>query len=446
MELTRECLRRIEQLNPTLNAFITVTEEAAIRDAQQAELEIHNGHWRGPLHGIPGGLKDLIDTAGVRTTAASRLFAERIPSADADVVVRLKQAGAIILGKQNAHEFAYGGSSVISAYGAVANAWNPAHISGGSSGGSATAVAAGMGYFAIGTDTAGSIREPASLCGVVGLKSTYGRVRAEGVVPLSWSLDHVGPITNSVADAALVLAAIADPATPPLASLPVINETPGDGVAEGVRELRVGIPRDYFYENLDPEVEAAVAEALAVVALLTCETKEISLKVSEDRTLSSAESYAYHREWVESSPDAYHPDTLRRILAGANTTPEQVARAKADLERMRQEIVSVFGDVDVLVTPTTPTAAPSLAYMEGDIAQLRPREVLLLRNTRPFNVWGVPAISIPCGFTRSGLPIGLQIAAAPWREDLVLQLAAAYENVTEWHRRRPSSGQPPQAG
>ncbi len=214
VELTTDCLARIEKLNPKLNAFITVTADSALAAARQAEAEIRRGDWRGPLHGIPLALKDLIDTAGVRTTAASLLFKDRVPTEDAEVVRRLKAAGAVLLGKQNLHEFAYGGSSMVSAFGEVRNAWNREHIAGGSSGGSATAVAAGLGYGAIGTDTAGSIREPSALCGVVGLKPTYGRVSARGVIPLSISLDHVGPIGRTVADVAAILAAIAghDPA------------------------------------------------------------------------------------------------------------------------------------------------------------------------------------------------------------------------------------------
>src|ERR1700720_2444708 len=210
VELTTDCLARIERLNPKLNAFISVTADSAMAQARQAEAEIRRGNWRGPLHGIPLALKDLIDTAGIRTTAASALFKDRIPTVDAEVVRRLKEAGVVLLGKQNLHEFAYGGSSVVSYYGEVHNPWNPAYIAGGSSGGSAAAVAAGLGYGAIGTDTAGSIREPAALCGVVGLKPTYGRVSVRGVIPLSWSLDHVGPIARTVADSAIALQAITD--------------------------------------------------------------------------------------------------------------------------------------------------------------------------------------------------------------------------------------------
>src|SRR6266536_2306875 len=243
VELVRECLDAIERMNPTLNAFITVTAESALAEARQAESEIRSGHWRGPLHGIPVGLKDLIDTAGVRTTAASAVFHDRVPSEDAEVVQNLKAAGAVIIGKQNLHEFAYGGSSMISHFGPVRNPVNPEHIAGGSSGGSAAAVASGMCYAAIGTDTAGSVREPAALCGAVGLKPSYGLVSTEGIIPLSPSLDHAGPITRSVEDCALVLDAI----------------TGSDGhysecLTREHQNWGVGIPRPFFFEELDPEV------------------------------------------------------------------------------------------------------------------------------------------------------------------------------------------------
>ena len=262
VELTTDCLARIEKLNPKLNAFITVTAESALAEARQAETEIRRGDWRGPLHGIPLALKDLIDTAGVRTTAASWLFKDRIPSADAEVVRRLKAAGAVLLGKQNLHEFAYGGSSMISAFGEVRNAWNPKHIAGGSSGGSATAVAAGLGYGAIGTDTAGSVREPAALCGVVGLKPTYGRVSARGVIPLSVSLDHVGPIARTVADVAVIFAAIAGHDAEDKNSVDAPVE---DYVAALAEKLPVRCEsasrRKFFFEDLDAEVASAADHA-----------------------------------------------------------------------------------------------------------------------------------------------------------------------------------------
>jgi aspartyl-tRNA(Asn)/glutamyl-tRNA(Gln) amidotransferase subunit A len=438
VELTRNCLAKIEKLNPLLNAFITVTSESAMLQARQAEAEIQRGNWRGPLHGVPLALKDLIDTAGIRTTAASAQFKDRIPVDDADLVRRLKESGAILLGKQNLHEFAYGGSSVISYFGEVRNAWNPGYIAGGSSGGSATAVAAGLCCGAIGTDTAGSIREPAALCGAVGLKPTYGRVSTRGVIPLSWSLDHVGPITTSVAHAAVILQAIAghDPLDPNCANVAVDDYVANMG--RGVNEMRFGIPRKFFYEDIDPEVGSAVERALGVLRSLGAEVLEIELAVPTDRTLQAAESYAYHAEFVARSPELYQPETLRRIRTGEKISAPEVEERRRELKQIRREIGQVLKDIDVLVTPTTPIVAPPLAELKQNPDLLRPREIMLLRNTRPFNVWGLPAISVPCGFTSSGLPIGLQIAGPHWAESRVLQVAHAYEQATAWHTREPA--------
>jgi aspartyl-tRNA(Asn)/glutamyl-tRNA(Gln) amidotransferase subunit A len=432
VELTRECLKRIERLNPALNAFILVADELAMEQAQRAEDEIAHGNWRGPLHGIPIGLKDLIDTAGIPTTAASELYKHRIPTQSAEVVERLEAAGAVLIGKQNLHEFAYGGSSMISCFGQVHNAWNVERIAGGSSGGSASAIAAGLGYAAIGTDTAGSIREPSSLCAVVGLKPTFDLVSVRGVIPLSKSLDHVGPITRTVADAALVLRAIAQSPDGEHA-LPEFSQ----GSAPSAVSVRIGVPREYFYDDLDSEIDRAVEEALRVLEKLGGAVREIRLDVSTDRTLQSAEAFAFHAESVRKTPELYQPETVRRILSGANIRPQQYERARADLEQSRRAIAKIFESVDVIVTPATPLPAPAISELKQNPEQLRPREIVLLRNTRPFNVWGIPAISVPCGFTKAGLPIGLQIAAAAGRDDLVLAVAHAYEQATDSHKRRP---------
>lgn len=439
VELTTNCLARIEKLNPRLNAFITITAESALAQARQAEAEIGRGDWRGALHGIPLALKDLIDTAGVRTTAASFVFKDRIPSEDAEVVRRLKAAGAVLLGKQNLHEFAYGGSSMVSAFGEVRNAWNPEHIAGGSSGGSATAVAAGLGYGAIGTDTAGSVREPAALCGVVGLKPTYGRVSTRGVIPLSISLDHVGPIGRTVADVAAIFAAIAGHDAADKAS---VNAPVEDYVAvlgKTLHPLRIGLPKKFFFEDLDAEVASAINHAIAGLAAMGAEIRDLELSVPTDRTLQSAESYAFHADFVARSPELYQPETLRRIRTGQNVSPDVLLRCRIDLEQARRDIKAIFADVDVLVTPATPIAAPAIAELKQNPDLLRPRELMLLRNTRPINVWGLPAISVPCGFTEAGLPIGLQIIGPHWGEARVLQVANAYEQATAWHKRQPMS-------
>jgi aspartyl-tRNA(Asn)/glutamyl-tRNA(Gln) amidotransferase subunit A len=437
VDLTKNCLARIEELNPLLNAFITVTADSALAQARQAEIEIQRGDWRGPMHGIPLALKDIIDTAGVLTTAGSAQFKSRIPHEDADVVRRLRDAGAIFLGKQNLHEFAYGGSSVVSNYGPVRNPWNPAHIAGGSSGGSAASVATGLGYASIGTDTAGSIREPAALCGVVGLKPSYARVSSVGVFPLSRSLDHVGPITRSVADAAILLQVLADPGAKNSSGIVVGVPDYSARLGHKPSSLKVGIPRSFFYEEIDSEVASIVEQALWVIQSLSPEMRDISLTVDTDRTLQLAESYAVHAEFAARSPELYQPETLRRIRGGENFSESQMIEGRRRLEQSRREIQRVFEEVDVLVTPTAPIAAPILAELQQYPDQLRPAEIVMLRNTRPFNVWGVPAISFPCGFTTAGLPIGLQISGPHWGEAVILQLAHAYEQATGWHKHRP---------
>jgi aspartyl-tRNA(Asn)/glutamyl-tRNA(Gln) amidotransferase subunit A len=439
VELTRACLDRIEKLNPTLNAFITVTAESALAEARAAEAEIARGEWRGPLHGIPVALKDLVDTAGTRTTAASAVFEHRVPAEDAEVVRRLHRAGAVILGKNNLHEFAYGGSSLVSFFGDVHNPWNTGHIAGGSSGGSAAAVAAGLCYAAIGTDTAGSIREPAALCGCVGIKPTYGRVSARGVIPLSWSLDHVGPLAATVGDAACVLQAIAgyDPLDVCSADVPLADYV--SGLRDATQTLRIGLPRAHFYDELDDEVRAAVEHALAVIRKLVADVRDVRIDVPSDRTVQAAESFAYHADHVARTPELYQPETLRRIQKGAGISAAEYIQRRRELDQERRRAHDFFAEVDLLVTPTMPIPAPAIADLKKDPEALRPAELVLLRNTRPFNVWGLPAVSVPCGFTTSGLPIGLQIAGAPWREDLVLRLAQAYESATAWHnRRRPA--------
>ncbi len=436
VEITRACLGRIEKLNPALNAFITVMAESALAEARKAEAEILRGEWRGALHGVPVALKDLIDTAGVRTTAGSALYKDRVPNQDAEVVRRLRQAGAVIVGKNNLHEFAYGGSSVVSYFGDVHNPWDLGRIAGGSSGGSAAAVVAGLAYAAIGTDTAGSIREPAALCGCVGIKPTYGRVSSRGVIPLSASLDHVGPLAATVADAAMVLQAIAgyDAADITTAEVPVADYV--SALREDAKAMRVGVPRGDFFEDLDAEVASAMEHALRGIQSLGAEIREVRLDVPTDRTLQAAESYAYHVENVAKCPELYLPETLRRIRSGENVSAGEYIRRRRELEEARRRARAIFAEVDVLVTPATPVPAPAIADLKANPGALRPAELRLLRNTRPFNVWGLPAISVPCGFTQSGLPIGLQIAGPHWREDLVLRLAHAYEQATAWHKRR----------
>ncbi len=446
VELTQECLSRIEQLNPKLNAFITVTADSALAEARRAETEIQHNGWKGPLHGIPIALKDLADTAGVRTTAGSGLFKDRIPTQDAEIVRRLKTAGAVLLGKLNMHEFAYGGSSVISYFGPVHNPWNLDYSSGGSSGGSAAAVAAQLCYGAIGSDTGGSIRQPAAYCGIVGLKPSYGRVSTSGVIPLSWSLDHIGPITRSAKDAALMLQVIAGYDAQDTASLDLPVPDYAATNAAATSSLRLGIPRAYFYETLHPEIEAAMAAALSVLKTLTRNQRDIA-PLAADSTYSSmmdpcftilrAEAYAYHKEYVSKSPELYQAQTLKRIQAGADIPTSAYIQARRQLELVRRSVARVFETTDLLITPTA--CVPPFAIADLlDPNTLREKELLMLRNTRPFNMLGLPTISVPCGFTRTELPIGMQITGPPGSEATVLRVAYAYEQATEWHKRKPN--------
>jgi aspartyl-tRNA(Asn)/glutamyl-tRNA(Gln) amidotransferase subunit A len=436
VELTQGCLKRIERLNPRLNAFITVTAESALAQARQAETEIQGGHWRGPLHGVPIALKDLFDTAGVPTTAASDLFKDRIPTQDGEIVRRLKDAGAVLLGKLNMHEFAYGGSSVISYYGPVHNPWSLDHEAGGSSSGSAVAMAAGLCYGSVGSDTGGSIRQPSAYCGTVGFKPTYGRVSTRGAIPLSWLYDHVGPMTRTVADAAAMLQVLAgyDPDDANSANQPV-----PDYIAALSQKgpLRVGVPRAYFYEGLHPEIESAMNTALKVIGKLASGVRDIEMPASNDTTILRAEAYAYHAEYVKKSPELYQPETLKRIRGGEDVTTATYIQARQQVDQYRHNIRKVFETVDLLVTPTTPVTPFTISELLADMDNLRTKEILTLRNTRPFNILGLPSISVPCGFTKSGLPIGIQISGAPWAEANVLRLAQAYEQQTDCHKKRP---------
>jgi aspartyl-tRNA(Asn)/glutamyl-tRNA(Gln) amidotransferase subunit A len=434
VELTQACLERIERLDSALNAFITVTRDTALEQARIAEREIASGRYRGPLHGIPVALKDLIDTAGARTTAASALFQERVPAEDAAVVRHLKVEGAVLLGKTNLHEFAYGGSGVVSYYGAARNPWARDHITGGSSSGSAAAVAAGMCFATLGSDTAGSIRLPAACCGIVGMKPTYGLVSARGVIPLSWSYDHVGPMTRSVRDAALVLQAIAGYDASDSASRELPESDYVEELEQDTHSLRLGIVRQFFFDDLEPEVAAAVNNALQVLETLSSGLSDASMPIDTDRTVQSAEAYAYHAQFLAERAELYQPETLRRIQRGETMSARDYILKRIELDHLRRTAADLFADYDLLVTPTSPVTAPALADLQANPGDLRRRELILLRNTRPFNVLGLPAVSVPCGFTRTGLPIGLQIAGAPGDDARVLQLAHAYERVTEWHK------------
>ena len=430
VELTRECLDRIERLNPQLNAFITVTAEPALDAARQSEADIAAGNHRGPLHGIPIGLKDLFDTRGILTTAASNQYRNRVPTEDAVVVRRLKRLGAVILGKLNMHEFAFGMSGVISAFGPTKNPWNLERITGGSSSGSAAAVAAGMCVAALGSDTSGSGRCPPALCGVVGHRPSAGMMSLWGMVPLCTSFDTVSPITQTVADAATLLDLLSGKSN--FASL----------LGEDVAQLRVGIARDHFYDDLDPEVASAIDEALKVVSKLVTATKDVEVPRDAFRTIFDAEIYEFHESMVTKTPELYQPLTLFRAQKTAGITATDYIRECRRLEKFRADAEKVFEQVDVVITPTVPVPAPKLADLEALlIPDVRPFEMkYLLRNTAPFSSLFWPSLSVPCGFTRDGLPIGMQISARPQADSTVLRLAHAYQQATGWHKRKPAFG------
>ncbi len=433
VDLTRACLKRAEKFNPSLHAFITITSEQALATAREMEAEQHAGKWRGPLHGIPIALKDNIDTARVRTTAASELFKDRVPSEDAEVVRRLKNAGAVILGKLNLHEFAYGGTSDVTYFGAVHNPWALDHITGGSSGGSAAATSADLCFGSLGTDTAGSVRIPSSYCGVVGFKPTYGRVSLRGVIPLSWTLDHVGPICRTVEDAGLMLGVMAgyDQLDPASVDVPVPDYMLAFKMETS--HLRLGVPRSPFFENLDSEVAKAVETAIGVLGKLAKSVSDAKLPPAGQLTLPiiGPEAYAYHAKWIAQSPSRYQPFTRDRIIQFAKgVTAPAYAAAVRQTYLLRRQIVKTFSTVDLLLTPTMPRPAETLAESKNF-------DRFGVQNTSPFDVLGLPTISVPCGFTNSGLPIGLQISGAPFAESTVLSLAHAYEQTTEWHKKRP---------
>ena len=435
VELTRTCLDRIEKLNPVLNAFITVTAETAMARARAAESQIQRGQWQGLLHGIPIALKDLFDTAGVRTTAASALFANRVPEQDAEVVRRLKDAGAVLLGKLNMSEFAYSETSVVSHFGAIHNPWKLDRIAGGSSGGSSAAVAAGLCYGALGSDTGGSIREPAAFTNIVGLKPTYGRVSTRGVIPLSWSLDHVGPMTRTVTDAGILLQTIAgyDPKDTTTVNMPVPDFCAD--LQTKPSSIRLGVPRDIFFEKLDPEVQSAVNRAIALLGDMTSGCREVTLPAIPDLPILDTEAYAYHATSLAQSPELYEKDTRLALRDAMKVTAAAYINARRELDRLRLSVQAVFSTVDLLVTPTTPVPAPTIAECLAGRPDDAPD---LLRNTTRFNIYGLPSISVPCGFTSGGLPIGLQISGPAWSEAKVLALARAYERATSWHSRHPN--------
>ena len=433
LDLTRACLARTKKLQPLLNAYITVTGDQALAEARMLDGELQRGKWRGPLHGIPIALKDNIDTAGVRTTGASQLFKDRVPAEDAEVARRLKNAGAVLLGKLNMHEFAYGGTSAVTYFGPVHNPWDPTLTPGGSSGGPGAAVAADMCFASIGTDTAGSVRIPAAYCGIVGLMPTYGRVSIRGIIPVSWSFDHAGPMCKTVEDAAILLNVIAGYDRDDTTTVDIAVSDYVRALGNPTSKLRLGLPRKPFFDNLNPDVGKAIDAALAVLAKLTAGMTDVSLPIPEGEwNIIAAEAYKYHAQWIDKTPELYDPPIRAAIQGGAKISAGAYSRAMRDLAQTRRDIKNVFNNVDLLVLPTM--ADPPFKIELGLTRNVS------ARNTLPFDAYGIPVISVPCGFTGAGLPVGLQIAGPPWAEPAVLALAHAYEQTTSWHTRHPNLG------
>lgn len=448
VELVQACLDRIDALDGKLKAFITVCRDEAIAAAKEAEAAVTGKHPLGPLHGIPLGLKDLFATKGIRTTGGSRILSDWVPEEDATVVARLKAAGAIVLGKCNMHEFAYGPEGLNSHFG---HAWNPwdAHthrIAGGSSSGSGVALAAGLCPGALGSDTGGSIRIPAALCGITGIKPTYGRTSRAGVLPLAWSLDHVGPMAKSAADVALLLGPMAgfDPRDP-TSSPSRVPDYPAALTGE-VRGLRVGLLRHFFLESAGLVLRQAVEQAARVLEELGARVEEARLESAAHAAgaafgIIAPEALAYHEEWIKSRPDDYGEDVRDRLRLGAFVSATQYLKAQRARAVIRDEVDRLLAAHDVLLAPTTPIVAPPVGQtdvlVEGERHDIR---TSLIRLTRVFNVTGHPVVACPCGFTVTGLPIGMQIVGRPFEEATALRVADAYQRATDWHTRRPPVG------
>ena len=453
VDLTKSYLERARRLNSLLNAYITLTEDQALADAAQAEREIQRGQYRGPLHGIPISIKDNLATRGVRTTAGSKMLADWVPDFDATAVQRLKDAGATLLGKTNMHEWALGGTTINPFYGTTRNPWNLGHIAGGSSGGSAAAVAADMCLASIGTDSAQSVRNPASMCGIVGLKPTYGLVSQYGTVAGTgaYSTNHTGILARTVEDSALLLQTIAghDPRDPLSARVPVANFS--GKIGKELKGIKIGILRGYFDEFVSNEVADRFAQAAAAFRSLGLQVEEVTtphmdlipaIKVCTSRV----ENAAAHDPYLRTRASDYSKATLHSYISALLTPATTYVMAQRARRLVCEEFDNLLKESQLLILPTLPFAAPSIEECESgwiDIDGKKTRRQDARGGLEslcciPFNVTGLPAISVCCGFSKGGMPIGLQIAAGSFQEPLLLQVAHAYERLTEWHKRRPA--------
>ncbi len=439
VEYTAALLSRIDRHDGKLNAFLRLTPDIAMEDARRAEAEIMTGAWRGPMHGVPYGLKDIVDYAGLPTTAHSKILQDNIASADASVTAKLRAAGGIFMGKMATHEFACGGPSFDLPWPPARNPWNRDHFCGGSSSGSGAATAAGFLPAAIGTDTGGSIRNPAAMCGVVGMKPTYGVVSRRGVFPLAYSLDHVGPLTRTVRDNALMLDVIAghDPLDPGSST----RATGGYAAEVGrdIRGLRIGVIRHFYTRDMqaDAEMTTAIEAAVNLFADLGAEIREIEMAPLAAystcyRTIMETEAYAIHEKWMQERPGDYGALARGRIMAGAFIRGADYVNATRERRRLAEAFHAQFRDIDVALTANSmdPPAR---------IDDPKALEFTFPRQARtPFNITGSPALSIPAGFSRAGLPLAIQLAGAPFSEGLLYRAAHAFEQATAWSGQRPT--------
>ena len=443
VELIESTFAEIDSHNPRLNTFIVLCREESFEAAKQAEREIGDGQIRGALHGIPVAIKDIIHVAGTPTTCGSKFFSVNPSQPDAAVTARLKDAGAVIVGKTNLHEFAYGVTSENPHFGTTPNPWDTSRVAGGSSGGSAAAVIAGLCAGALGSDTGGSVRIPAAMCGVVGLKPTYGRVSVRGVVELAQSLDCVGPICRRVEDVAVMMNSLAgyDSGDVHSENRPVPDYT--EALRDSVSGMKAGVPRQHCFEDLHPDVENSVAEAIGVLAKLGMEIVELDLPSIPDAheatlTILMAEASHFHQTRLAEHREDFGLDVRQILEDGQKLSAADYIGATRSRELARHEFAQAFEAVDFILTSTVPAPAPLRSMMDtsdgSDSNLIRPR---LTQNTRIFNLLGLPAISVPCGFTKEGLPVGLQIVGRWWAEGELLQVAHAYEQATPWHEMRP---------
>ncbi len=441
--LVEQALARGKRLDPKLNAYLEIFEEGALSVARQAEREIAQGRYRGPLHGIPVGLKDLVDVAGHVTTGGTVILRDNVAKQDATVTRLLREAGAVIMGKMAMVEFAMGATGLNPHYGNTPNPWNFVRVPCGSSSGSASAVATGLVAGALGSDTGGSIRMPAAVCGIVGLKPTYGRISRHGVLDLSWSCDHVGPMTRTVADCALMMNALAgyDRLDPASSREPAPDFTAGLG--NGLNGMTIGVPKHYFFDDVDPQVEGAVREAIALLERNGARVAEVPMPwASTGRAINMRvvmpEAVAVHEKWIQERPQDYSPEVRARIMADLATPAIDYVRAQRARRWFSEQVAGAMRGVDLLITPTVPTQTPTILACTPPPGANEGRDGQRLAIfTGVFNTTGQPSMSVPCGFTKDGMPIGMMVTGKPFDEVNVLRVGDAYQSLTDWHKRRP---------